>query len=261
MKFATVFTLLTIVAIGHVRADFIGVAWSGLVYRVNEQSGAAVQINSVTFGLNSLAGPYQGNLYTTAADALVTIDPTTGAKLGSVTMPISDFRAAAFSPDGELFLSHTIIDRGTGSFKSELMKANIQTGNLTSLGVLTLGIGAMTFSSDSTLYGWDIGASGLGDGFGLVKLATDGSGFVDVNPAIGTPRGDIQSIEFAPNGILYGARDRLFTIDLGTGAWTPVGSQTFAWDIRGIAYIPEPASVTLLVIAASAAAITRRRPL
>jgi hypothetical protein len=107
----------------------------------------------------------------------------------------------------------------------------------------------MSFSADGTLYAWDIGASGNGDGFGLIKLATDGSGFTDVNPAIGTPGPEIQSIEFSPRGTLYGANDRLFTINLASGAWTPVGSETFDWDIRGIAYIPEPTTLLLTIVA------------
>ena len=100
----------------------------------------------------------------------------------------------------------------------------------------------MEFSRSGTLYGWDVGASGRGDGFGLVTLATDGSGYTDVNPVIGTPGAEIQSIAFGPDGTLYGASNRLFTINLSTGAWSPVDNETFDWDIRGIAYIPEPSS-------------------
>jgi hypothetical protein len=183
MRSVILSTVIVLAPVSLAHADFVGVAFSGKVYRINDQSGAATQINSAISRMNSLAGLYTGKLYTTGGavgNLLASIDPETGALLGSIALSVADFRSAAFSPSGELFATHTITLSSPRGFLSELMKIDIHTGSLTSLGVLPLGIGALTFSSDGTLYGWDIGASGNADGLGLVKLAIDGSGFTDV---------------------------------------------------------------------------------
>ena len=51
--------------------------------------------------------------------------------------------------------------------------------------------------------------------------------------------GNIQSLAFSPSGVLYGARDQLYSISTATGATTAVGAGGYG-DVRGIEFMTDP---------------------
>lgn len=71
-----IISFMMVLAIASIaRADFIGASWLGPVYRINQLTGTAVQINNALPSMNSMAGPYQGKLYVAARNQLATLDP------------------------------------------------------------------------------------------------------------------------------------------------------------------------------------------
>jgi hypothetical protein len=69
----------------------------------------------------------------------------------------------------------------------------------------------------------------------------------DVNPLVGAGAG-IQSIVFAGDGTLFGARDALFTLNPITGVAALIGEGGYS-DVRGIEVvpaIPEPTTFLLM---------------
>jgi WD40 repeat protein len=235
------------------QADLLGVSWGGSVFRINESSGNAESLFTTDFAYNSLAVNSHGHYYATGAtrdtDRLFRIDAR-GDFLISIKLSLSDFRALAFAPNDQLFATRTAIrESGLGS---QLVTIDPSTGFVKQLGSpLDLAIVGLAFSPDGALYGWDVGPRGRSTGIGLVRLATDGTSFTDVNPLVGAPGSDIQALEFSPEGILFGGRSRLFTINPSTGVYTSVGDE-YRWDVRGLAYIPripEPSSWLLMIVA------------
>jgi hypothetical protein len=262
MKRVVISLLCLISAQQPASGDLIGVGFLGEVVRINEMDGSVTIVNDTAVPrLNSLARDSQGHLYATGgllSNQILRIDPVTGMVLSSTTLSSSRFGGLAFSPTGELFTTHIIDVPGPGQ-NAQLATINPQSGAVTFLGQpLNLGgIGGLTFGPTGVLYAWNTGLNN--DGFGLITLAIDGSGYSDVNPLVGTSSAEIQSLEFAPDGTLYGARDRLFTIDPLTGASSSVGAD-HDWDIRGLAYVPEPHS-SLLAFLAIGGFLRRRRPI
>lgn len=245
-------------------ADLFGITWEGELLRIDETNGTGSVIRSVSVTApNSLVSSGNGHLYTTGGrglDRLIRIDPTTGNVVKRRNMNAGDFRGITFSPTGELYAAKSLFQVAEGGFQTQLACIDITTGEVTNVGSpLDLSLGAIAFDAAGTLFAWDTGASGHGDGLGLVTLAPDGSGYTDVNAAVGTPLDtDIQALCFGPDGTLYGSSERLFAIDPISGDWTPIGDP-YDWDIRGLTFatVPEPQSYFL--IATAGAALWRRR--
>jgi hypothetical protein len=74
---------------------------------------------------------------------------------------------------------------------------------------------------------------------------------------------DFQSLEFAPDGTLFTARNSLHTVDPTTGLETLVGSGGY-FDVRGIAFVPDvdtvpvPGTLGLLGLGLLAGCAVRR---
>src|SRR4051794_21808926 len=70
--------------------DFFGVSWLGSSYRINEVTGTASVVKSLTLAnMNSLAADSNGRLFAIGGsqhNQLVTIDPQTGNVLTSKTL-------------------------------------------------------------------------------------------------------------------------------------------------------------------------------
>jgi hypothetical protein len=105
-----------------------------------------------------------------------------------------------------------------------------------------LGVQALDFAPNGELFAWDVD-------FGLLAVNPINGVAIDVNPAIGGS-GAIQSIVFAPDGRLFGARQALYSINPVTGAFAAIGHAS-TFDLRGIEWIvPEPASGWLVTMTA-----------
>jgi len=269
LSFTLFFATAMVFARPAMAADILGVAWDGLVVSVDSSSGSESAIGPSGFnGLNSLARNKAGQFITVAGhplfdtdSTLLRLDPTTGVgtSLGTITgISAGRVRALAFSSDDVLF---AIINGGGPTaigVADDLYTINLSTGVPSLVGNTGFsGIQALTFGSDGTLYGWDVGA-----GVGLVTLnPANGSG-ADVNSLVGEANIDVQSLAFSPEGTLYGVRNSLYLIDPGTGVPIKVGTGGLS-DLRGIEFLgkqdpglpssefpvlPEPATGLLLIV-------------
>jgi hypothetical protein len=244
--------------------NFIGVDWFGDVWTVSPTTGSISFIGATgLYGLNALAADNSGKLFAAGSSLvappvsdLVTINPMTG-HVDSRTLldfgnRITDVRALAFSQAGTLYAINN--GGGFGIAEDELYTVDPSTGRATLVGSTGLdGIQSLDFSPQGVLYGWGLGQT-IGVGLVTFNLVTGRA--TDVNPAVyGTA--DIQSIVFAPDGNLYGARDALYRINVASEALTLIGSS--GADIRGIEVVPEPSLLSLLLSVTLFGAFIRSR--
>lgn len=246
-------------------ATILGVGWDGMVVRIDSETGSHETVGSSGFsGLNSLARNSSGGFFSaagnpldTTAATLVTIDPLTG--LGTAVTTLSgvqagEVRALAFSSSDVLYA----IRNGGGPFATtvadDLYTINVSTGLASAVGNTGLpGIQGLGFSSEDTLFGWDLNTTGTGLGLVTINSATGAA--TDVNALIGEGGISVQSVAFGSDGSLWGVHDALYLLDPSTGSATAVGSGGYP-DLRGIeSYnraplpvpaIPEPSSLLLL---------------
>jgi hypothetical protein len=226
----------------------IGVHWdisNSSVVKIDPNTGSGSNIGLSGFpGLNSLAKDPMGtlwsvtNIYDDPNDRLITINPATGigTQVATLNFPVypASVRALAFSPSGVLYATNC--RPGTGLQPIDLYTVNVTTGNGTYIGP-TGAVQGLAFSSSGALYGWDVNV-------GLVTINTATGAATDVNPAVpGTP--DIQSINFALDGTLYGAGKALYKIDQFTGVYTLIGSGGYT-DVRGIEFVPVTRPSTMI---------------
>jgi len=231
---------------GLVSAQIIGVnrATNSAVFALNETTGTGITVgNSGLRGLNSLARDSGGTLFSVAtlvdgSALLATIDPITGAGQGLVAdnfgQVTPDVRGLAFSSNNTLFaINSTISD----SQPDDLYTINVATGAGTFIGMTGLNdLQGLDFAPSGALFGWDVS-------LGLVTIDSLTGVATDVNPLVGASA-DIQSIVFAQDGTLFGARSALFTINPTTGETALVGAGGYL-DLRGIEIVPEPSSIAL----------------
>jgi hypothetical protein len=244
-----------------VQADIIGVSSGGLVYAIDGSTGVFRTIGPTgDSGLhNSLAKDSSGVLYSVAAyDRLISINPTTGeATLVATITPELDVRGLAGSSDGTLYAISGV----------SLYRINASTGETTLVSTASgidglAGIQALAFSPTGVLYGYSVYR-------GLLTIDAETGATTDVNPSVSGLITQIQGLAFGPDGTLYGARGNLWRIDPSTDAYTIVGGGGIVIDgvdIRGIEWvpragppIPEPASLTLVSLAALALGVVRCR--
>jgi hypothetical protein len=225
------------------RADVLAASWSGDVYDVNSASGAATLLHGNSpGGFNSLAT--DGTTYWSAtAGSLYRIDPLSGvATAGPAITGIplgADIRALAYSGGVLYAIHHVSLFFG---FDQQLWRIEPITGIASFIGSTGLALQGLAADAAGNLYGWDIG-----EGLARVDTVTGIGTLVAPNPVP-----DIQALGFSPSGVLYGARDELYTIDTSTGAVTlvaPISGVGDFPDVRGIEFtaaIPEPTSLALL---------------
>ncbi|MDQ2985141.1 MAG: hypothetical protein M3R13_00285 [Armatimonadota bacterium] len=141
---------------------------------------------------------------------------------------------------------------GVQNGNDDLVTIDLGTGAVTPIGSIGFtGVQAIAVDAGGNLFGWDINT-------GLLTINSATGQGTDVSTAGGT--GDIQGMDFATDGTLYGAREQLYTINTGTGAFTAVGGGGYT-DIRGIAtnVVPEPATLVCVAGMLLALAHSRRR--
>ena len=261
-------------------ATILGVSFDGGVSRIDESDGSGSSIGDTGFsGVNSLSRRGDGTFFSVAralddaAATLFTIDPSNGAgsSIASLDFGKADasVRGLAFSPSNALFAVNNGGSRFSSTDPDDLYTINVNNGLTSLVGNTGLpGIQALTFASDGTLYGWDVGTTGS-NAKGLVVIDPLTGQAKDVNDSVGQPNGvDIQTLAFSPEGTLYGGRDVLYRIDPKTGQATLVGSGGYS-DIRGFDFepaaegsihgsaVPEPG--TLLLFGIGVLAVSRRR--
>jgi hypothetical protein len=224
-------------------APMIGINFAGDVFAIESSTGAGSPLGSSgLLLLNSLAKNSAGVLYsqgsTNGFDShLVTINPSTGAATLVAPLSISGLRGLAFSPTDVLY---GLVNGSLFSDIDSLYRIDTTTGAATLVGLTGFeGIQGLEFSPAGILYGWDIFA-------GLLTIDPSTGVATQVDPA-GVGSALIQTLAFAPDGTLYGAREALFRIDTSTGDTTLVGSGGYS-DIRGLEFatVPEPSSLLLV---------------
>jgi hypothetical protein len=243
--------------------EFLAVSFdTGVVSRIDALTGSGTVIAPSGFGsLNALAASPAGTFYSVSGSRLVAIDPWTGAGSLMTTLAFSsggtDVRALAFSPAGAMF---AINDGGNISGVPQpdlLYQIDPLTGQTALVGTTGLrGLQGLDFSPTGTLFWWDIGG-GPDSGLGLVRIDPLTGLVTDVNPSIGGLASQVQTLAFGPDGLLYGARDALYTVDRESGALTLIGSGGYE-DVRGLAVVPEPRVPVLLGLGLLALGLRRR---
>jgi len=232
---------------------FVGISWQARLYHIDPHTGKGSFVADTGLSeVDSMARDPSGVIYTSSggtyatSGALHTINPATGQVLTTVSLPIKDIRGLAFDLSGRLYALN--LDTYHAGGRNELFIVDTTSGDATSLGKLNVnGVQGLTFGPDGTLYGWEVNALGNGVlGYGLVTIDLHTLICADVDPAW-NGHTEILTLDFDGDGILYGCRDFLYTVDPSTGDRTMVGAGGFE-DIRGMAYIPEPATLSLLAL-------------
>jgi WD40 repeat protein len=228
-------------------ADFIAVSWSSTptseVVSIDPNTGVVTSIGFAgVSGLNSLTVDQSGTLIAATATDYFEIDPTTGG----ASLVLSRFdtsggrsnsvRGIAFDSSDVLYTVGNV-----GSLQRPLLTMDLATGSGTLIGLTGFsGIQALEFSPDGTLYAWD-----SSDGLLTVNPATGAASAVSAE----APQALIQSIGFTPTGDMFGvAQNQFYRIDPIDGSLTQIGSFISGVSLRGIAYVPEPQTATLLIL-------------
>lgn len=231
------------------------IEFDGDFLSVNKQTGEAQFIGDSGLCTNNAASDSLGRIFTMVGDAqdrLVQIDPETGA--GSIVLGVAHLagypnygpRGIAFDSNDNLYVT---LGRQPGD-PGLLATVDMQAGQYTLVGETGVVLQGLAFGPDDNLYGMSVWDDGT-----LYTLDTaTGDPTVIGGSAIGP---DNQTIEFDTDGTLFCARHNLKTLDPATGAATLIGPTGFD-DIRGLAIIPEPATLSCLALGVPLV-ITRRR--
>jgi hypothetical protein len=243
--------LIMVVATGasHSNADWIiGVpfgypAGTAPFARIDPDSGSYSVLSNVGNSFQGLAQNSQGEIF--AAGRISQIDATTGSMIQQFnSINATDIRALAFDGNDCLFaVSNRNNAQGSPTINDDLLEIDLTNQTTQVIGSLGfLGVQALDFAPNGELFAWDVD-------FGLLTVNPLNGAAIDVNPAIGGSAA-IQSIVFAPDGRLFGARQSLYSINPVTGAFVAIGPAS-TFDLRGIEWIvPEPASGLLVAMAA-----------
>ncbi|MCA8964822.1 MAG: hypothetical protein H6838_02370 [Planctomycetes bacterium] len=217
---------------GLAAQDLLGVTWNGATVLIDSHTAGVTPLGMGLFGQNALGRTGDGQYWSTQRVSTTyyqytRIDPTTGS--ASYASYGSDIRDFATAPGNRLYG----IRNGTvNPYEDWLVLVDPATGVTTSIGstgytdiqglVVHLGV----------LYAWDVFAGLL-----VVDPATGAA--VDPFPNVSGPAYQ-QSLCSHPDGrLLLGGGDsngpdQLFSLDVGTGVATLIGTMPAIYDIRGI---------------------------
>lgn len=250
---------------GAARADFVAVRWfEGIIYRVDQSTGAAVELDRLGDGwrANAMARSADGRYLVTARlngsdEWVLEIDPFTGASTVLFQTGLDNVRSMAFGPDGTLY---AVRDRTAAL--DQLWTIDLVSGSEALVGSLTpvgATAGVQAFAIDGAGVGY---MAGPAVPLHLVSLA-DGLVTPIASPEPGAV--SVQSLAFDGGGRLFGMGNplgttaaSLYRYDLSTGEATELFS-TAALDVRGFEWIvPAPGTGAMAVLALACAGRRRR---
>lgn len=213
--------------------ELIAVNFAGQAFAVDSTTGQARTIgatgvtscnamarkNNVLYATAQIGGP-------TGSRRLVTIDPITAQ--ASVLFPNLGVDLRGLAPkDG----SNEIYGIADGQ-PDRLVTIDVVTGQVTTIGNTGF-TGIQALDSEMSLlflFAWDVNQ-------GLVRIDPATGVTVDVNPSLGTQGAAIQFltrvVDDGGTPRLVGGNSALFSIDLTTGAVTPIGAAGSLADVRG----------------------------
>ncbi|MCB9851271.1 MAG: PEP-CTERM sorting domain-containing protein [Phycisphaerales bacterium] len=247
----------------------IGNDWAtGTLYDINPNTGAAS--NPRATGVPNLTGISlgpDGFLYGIMAASpgparLHKINPSTGASI-EVGVTNKNFVTEGdidFDPISGLLFA--IQETESGNDRS-LFTVNPNDASTAEVGIISNSsdLSAMAFDAAGDL--WVIDTAFTNDKLHKVNKAT---GAIMSTVALSQPLGAVAGMDFDPaSGILYVAdgftdgTDQLFTLNTTTGLLTAVGPTGLTNGLAGLEFVPEPASLTLLLVGAFACTSRRRR--
>jgi len=218
--------------------------------RIDSQTGQYTRLSRLGTFYNSLAqnsaGELFGGWFGSSGDngRVSRFDSSTGSILetfNTATPGAGSSRGLSFDSNDNLF---AVINRndssGSPTLNDDLYSFDLVNESTTRIGSLGFkGVQGFDISPNNTFYAWDVV-----EGLLIVDPVTGNA--TDLNLTIGGT-GDIQSIAFAPDGSLFGARENLYRIDPTTGAFDQIGVG-LGFDIRGIEFVvPEPTGGAMML--------------
>lgn len=240
--------------------DFYGVDWSGTsgapatssLYRIGSGGDLTTIGDTGLTRLNNLAFTNGGDLATMSSTngSGYVISKSTGAAtflFDQSGMASDDIRALAIDSTGWYVINEGAPD--------QLYRIDPSSGVATLVG--STGVSSLqSLAFDPTsglLYSLNIGPGEAS----LGTISTSTGAFTSIGLSVLTGA-DSQTLTFDSAGTLYGLEtNEIYTWNKATGEATVFGSGTWGVDVRGAEVVPEPATMTVLGLAALAA--TRRR--
>ncbi len=250
--------------------DYAGPA---TLYRMDQSAGAAGAIGAV--GRDSLGDLTSDTREASAtlwgvriasgdlADELLTIDPLTGAAIGSVPISIDTtatdqpghMTSIAFDPVSGVLYGNTTI--GFGAAFDALYKIDPLTGVADFIGRITFeNVYALGFSQGGKLYGI---ADATDDLIGISVLS--GNGTFIANMQVGLSFDIASRPEDDAMFLVDSATNSLYTLDVTNGNLSGVGDYGAPLNLVGLAFspVPEPGTLLLLALGLPLLATRRRR--
>lgn len=233
-SFALAFTFSLFAAHAILPAqELIAVNFAGQAFGIDSVTGQPRTIGATgVVSCNAMARK-NGVLYATAQTGgifgprqLVTIDPITAQ--ATVLFPNLGVDLRGLAPkDG----GNELYGIADGQ-PDRLVTIDLTTGQVTTVGNTGF-TGIQALDSEMSvlfLFGWDVNQ-------GLVRIDPATGGTVDVNPSLGTQGAAIQFltrvVDDGGTPRLVGGNSALFSINLTTGAVTPIGAAGSLADVRG----------------------------
>lgn len=217
---------------------------------IDPHTGQFTTVNTAGNSFNSLAQDSNGDIFAGSFSGSVDmgrvsrINPHTAKPLEvfqAETPGAGDIRGLSFDAADNLF---AVVNRndmsGSPTLNDDFYSIDLQNESTNLIGSLGFkSVQGFDISPSGDFFAWDIFE-------GLLSIDPVTGMATDVNPGVGGTA-DIQSIVFAPNGRLYGARNNLYRINPVTGEFTQIGTGS-GLDVRGIEYIvPEPHTMVLML--------------
>jgi hypothetical protein len=221
-------------------------AAGGNLYSIDPVTASATLVGSMGFPAPSLAvDPTTGTMYAGQGGGnalLYVVDPATGnaTLLGDTGFVFAALPGLAFDSLGTLYASINLIDDG-GTGGDTLARIDKVSGLGTPIGLYGGGIG--TFGGPGGIEGIAFAPSGVLYGASGMQSQTSGNpSLFNIDPATGQATligpivdaagnpvpGGVVSLQFGPNGMLYGGTGRqtgnLVVIDPATATYTLVGN-------------------------------------
>lgn len=244
--------------------NLLGVSWEGNTYLIDSQTGEYQYLSSIPYNLNDLARSPDGKFFSIGSVSansttapLIQIDPTTGnhsivghiSGLPTISHGLGTYCpevvGMAFASDGGLFV--------TTYGSTTLFRVDMSTLSASAVGDMNRSATlALAFSNDGQLYGNAYYR-------GLIQINTQNADTIEVNPdqsAQDPASAQVPALTFLSDGQLLGISDSplyspysyLLSLDIATGYGSDPRPMSGLPDIRGIAELPEPASLMLLML-------------